>query len=249
MAVSSGALRLFSDGLAELYAPASDPASEDYPARVVNVVARLITADSCSYNHFDGPKMLAWHVEPGGVGTFPDSEQLFKQHLPEHPVLAYHLVTGNGRALRISDFLTDRQFRSLGLYCDFYRLAEVNYQLAVTVPAPGGGLIGVALNRHGRDFCTEDLDLLDLLRVHIEQAAATLPPRPPLPARPDSAENSLLTPRQARVLQLVADGQSDRGIARTLGISSRTVQTHLQHAYRALNVTSRTEALVRLRAR
>jgi DNA-binding NarL/FixJ family response regulator len=59
----------------------------------------------------------------------------------------------------------------------------------------------------------------------------------------------LLTRRQARVMQLVADGQSDRGIARALGISTRTVQAHLQHAYRALNVSSRTEALARLQAR
>jgi hypothetical protein len=48
----------------------------------------------------------------------------------------------------------------LGLYCDFYRAAEVNYQLAVTVLAPGGGLIGVALNRYRHDFCAEDLHLL-----------------------------------------------------------------------------------------
>jgi hypothetical protein len=110
----------------------SDPASQDYPARVVNVVTTLVAADSCSYNQFDGPKILAWHVEPVGTGVFPGSEESFKQRLPEHPVLAYHLVTGNGCALRISDFLSDRQFRSLGLYCDFYRAAEVNYQLAIT---------------------------------------------------------------------------------------------------------------------
>lgn len=183
-----------SDGLAELYAPPSDLVGQDYPARVVKAISRLIAADSFSYNQFDGPKILAWHVEPVGTGVFPGSEELFKQRLPEHPVLAYHLVTGNGCALRISDFLSDRQFRSLGLYCDFYRPAEVNYQLAITLRAPGGGVIGVALNRYGHDFCAEDLDLLDLLRVHIEQAA-TLPRKPPLPAPPHSPESSLLTPR------------------------------------------------------
>ncbi len=173
---------------------------QDFPARVVNVAARLVPADSCSYNHFDGPQLLAWHAEPVGTGIFPGSEQLFRQHLPEHPVLACHLVTGDGRALRISDFLSDRQFRSLGLYCDFYRAAEVNYQLAITVPAPGGGLIGLALNRCRHDFSAEDLRLLDLLRVHIGQAAATVPLRPAVPAPPDSASSPLLTPRQARIL-------------------------------------------------
>jgi DNA-binding CsgD family transcriptional regulator len=248
VSVSSDGLRLFSDGLAELYAPASDLACRDFPARVVKVAASIVPADSCSYNHFDGPRLLAWHAEPVSIGAFPGSEQLFRQHLPEHPVLACHLVTGDGRALRISDFLSDRQFRSLGLYCDFYRAAEVNYQLAITVPAPDGGLIGVALNRYRHDFCADDLHRLDLLRVHIGQAAS-LTPRTAVPAAPDSANSPLLTPRQARVLQLVADGQPDRGIARSLGISTRTVQAHLQHAYRALDVTSRTEALARLQAR
>jgi len=239
----SDALRLFSDGLAELYAPPGDTAVRDFPARVVGVTARIVGADSCSYNHLDGPRLLAWHAEPAGIGVFPGSEQQFRQHLPEHPVLACQLSTGNGRALRISDFLSDRQFRSLGLYCDFYRAAEVNYQLAITVPAPGGGLIGVALNRYRHDFRAEDRELLDLLRVHIEQAAAMIPPQ-----RTGCGNSALLTPRQARILQLVADGQSDRGIARALGISTRTVQAHLQHAYRALDASSRTEALARLQA-
>jgi DNA-binding CsgD family transcriptional regulator len=249
MPVTSDNLRLLSDALAALYAPASDRAGQDFPARVVDVAVRLVPADSCSYNHFDGPRLLAWHAEPAGIGASPGSEQQFRQHLPEHPVLACHLVTGNGRALRISDFLSDRQFRSLGLYCDFYRGAEVNYQLAISLPAPGGGLIGVALNRYRYDFRAEELTLLDLLRVHIGQAAATVPLRPAAPAPPDPANSMLLTPRQARILQLVADGQPDRGVARALGISTRTVQAHLQHAYRTLNVTSRTEALARLQAR
>ncbi len=213
-----------------------------------SVVTRLVPADSCSYNHFDGPRLLAWHAEPAGIGVFPGSEQQFRRHLPEHPVLAYHLGAGDGRALRISDFLSDRQYRSLGLYCEFYRAAEVNYQLAITVRAAGGGLIGVALNRYGHDFGAEDLDVLDLLRVHVEQAAGTLPRLSPAAAPPDPANSPLLTPRQARVLRLVADGQSDRGIARALGISTRTVQAHLQHAYRALDATSRTEALAWLKA-
>lgn len=245
MAGSADELRLFSEGVAELYAPPADLTGQDFPARVVGVAARLVHADSCSYNHFDGTRLLAWHIQPAGTGAFPGSEQMFRQHLPEHPVLARHLVTGDGRALRISDFLSDRQFRSLGLYCDFYRAAEVNYQLAITASAPGGGLIGVALNRYRHDFRDTDVGLLDLLRVHIEQAAAMLVPPPAVPVPPDFTSVPL-TPRQVRVLQLVADGQSDRGIARSLGISTRTVQAHLQHAYRALDVTSRTEALARL---
>jgi DNA-binding CsgD family transcriptional regulator len=243
-------LRQLSDGLAELYAPATAPGGADYAGRVVRVSSRLVPADSCSYNHIGGgPWLLAWLVEPVDAGAFPDGGQLLQQHLHEHPVLAHIQATGDGRARRISDFLSDRQFRSLGLYHDFYRRRGTAYQVVIAVPAPGGGLIAVALNRQRHDFSSEDLDLFDLLRTHVEQAAAiALATQPGLAATPDSAAESLLTPRQARILQLVADGQSDRGIARTLGISTRTVQSHLQHTYRALDVTSRTEAVARLRA-
>jgi DNA-binding CsgD family transcriptional regulator len=244
VASSRSTLRQLSDGLAELYAPASTPGSLDYAARVVDLAARLVPADSCSYNHIGrGGALLAWLIEPADVGTFPGGIQLFQQHLPEHPILAHVRATGDGRARRISDFLSDRQFRSLGLYRDFYRRCGVDYQVAISVPAPGGGLIGVALNRQRHDFSPADLELLDLLRIHVGQAAAIA-----LLTQPGPAADPLLTPRQARVLQLVADGQSDQGIARTLGISTRTVQAHLQHTYRALDVTSRTEAVARLRA-
>jgi DNA-binding CsgD family transcriptional regulator len=249
MAISGGMLRQLSDGLAELYAPASAPSGPDYAARVVQVAARLVPIDSCSYNHFSGSLcLLAWHIEPADAGTLPGDFQLFQQRLPEHPLLAHLRATGDGRARRISDFLSDRQFRSLGLYHDYYRRRGVDYQAATAVPAPGGGQIAVALNRQRRDFSAGELELLNLLRIHVRQAAVVaLLTQPSAAVSPAEAADPLLTPRQASILQLVAEGQSDRGIARALGISTRTVQAHLQHTYRTLDVTSRTEAVARLR--
>jgi DNA-binding NarL/FixJ family response regulator len=70
---------------------------------------------------------------------------------------------------------------------------------------------------------------------------------PPRLAPHTLADTPLLTPRQSCVLQLVAAGYNDRSIGRLLGISTRTVHTHLQHIYRVLGVTSRTEAVAQLR--
>jgi DNA-binding NarL/FixJ family response regulator len=52
-----------------------------------------------------------------------------------------------------------------------------------------------------------------------------------------------LTPRELATLRLMADGQSNREIAGELGISERTVKTHLGHLFEKLGVTSRTEAV------
>jgi DNA-binding NarL/FixJ family response regulator len=51
-----------------------------------------------------------------------------------------------------------------------------------------------------------------------------------------------LTPRELSTLRLMADGHSNKEIATTLGISERTVKTHLGHLFEKLGVTSRTEA-------
>ena len=52
-----------------------------------------------------------------------------------------------------------------------------------------------------------------------------------------------VTPRELSTLRLLADGKSNKEIAGTLGISERTVKTHLGHLFEKLGVTSRTEAV------
>lgn len=52
-----------------------------------------------------------------------------------------------------------------------------------------------------------------------------------------------LTARQAGVLVCMVQGQSNKQIARALGISEGTVKQHLNAAYRELAVGSRTEAV------
>ena len=52
-----------------------------------------------------------------------------------------------------------------------------------------------------------------------------------------------LTPRELSALQLMADGKANKEIAADLGITERTVKTHLGHLFEKLGVTSRTEAV------
>ncbi|HEX6026929.1 MAG TPA: LuxR C-terminal-related transcriptional regulator [Solirubrobacter sp.] len=75
-----------------------------------------------------------------------------------------------------------------------------------------------------------------LLALHA--ARARLKP-PPSATRPDLAA---LTPRERQILELVAQGQANKEIAATLGISERTARTHVSHVLRKLDVSSRTQA-------
>lgn len=54
-----------------------------------------------------------------------------------------------------------------------------------------------------------------------------------------------LTQREAEVLLGVAQGKTDLTIARELGMRPRTVQEHLEHLYRKLEVDTRSAAAAR----
>lgn len=52
-----------------------------------------------------------------------------------------------------------------------------------------------------------------------------------------------LTPRQADVFRVMLRGQTNKQIARTLGISDHTVKSHIDVIFREIGVTTRTEAV------
>ena len=52
-----------------------------------------------------------------------------------------------------------------------------------------------------------------------------------------------LTPRELATLRSMSEGRSNKEVASELGISERTVKTHLGHLFQKLGVTSRTEAV------
>lgn len=57
------------------------------------------------------------------------------------------------------------------------------------------------------------------------------------------AEQVLLTVRETEILNLVAQGLSNREIAEKLCVSRYTVESHIKHIYRKLSVTKRTKAV------
>ena len=62
-------------------------------------------------------------------------------------------------------------------------------------------------------------------------------------AREGAQAQSVLTPRELEVLALLADGLTMQQIGRRLGISPRTVETHVSKLYRKLDVRSRVQAV------
>ena len=83
---------------------------------------------------------------------------------------------------------------------------------------------------------TEPRELARLLRAILDDPERDWMPRVELPD---------LTPREAQVLQLMARGLSNKGIAKELGLSPETVKDYLLGAFRKLDVRDRVSAVRR----
>lgn len=64
-------------------------------------------------------------------------------------------------------------------------------------------------------------------------------------AVPDTEARALLTPREAQILDAIADGLTNKAIARRLSISLHTVKFHVESVFRKLGASTRTEAVAR----
>ena len=58
--------------------------------------------------------------------------------------------------------------------------------------------------------------------------------------------NVILTPREKEIFNLLIKNQSTKEIAKTLGISEKTVRNHISHVIQKLGVDSRIQAVFEL---
>jgi DNA-binding NarL/FixJ family response regulator len=59
--------------------------------------------------------------------------------------------------------------------------------------------------------------------------------------------DAILTPRQSQIVDLIAQGATDREIARVLQISDSTAHKHVQNALRRLNARTRSQLVASAR--
>ena len=243
------------DYLRGLYAR-RDP--EDFKRHVLETITGLVPSELTTYNELDlrtSDNVWEWEPVPSDIAGLTKA---FTLYMDENPCVAYFRRTGDGRATKISDFLTQRELRGLGYYDEYLRRVGLEHRMSVVIPKPPHSVIALALGRGGRDFSERDRLLLDLLRPHLAQAHDNAVALARIREDPehqvvtkdrhlsrDSFVRLGLTGREAEVFAGVARGETNEEIADGLYLSPLTVKTHLQHVYRKLGVGSRTEALVR----
>jgi DNA-binding CsgD family transcriptional regulator len=142
---------------------------EQFVQQLINALSRLIPATHITYNEMYPLKPESHNFVNTAELATPIAAGLWEQHMNEHPVMAHVLQTDDRRAMRISDFWSQRQLHDHGLYNDFYRLYDIEDALCITVPCRRPRVIGIGWH-DGRRFCERERLIADLVRPHISQA-------------------------------------------------------------------------------
>jgi DNA-binding CsgD family transcriptional regulator len=220
---------------------------EEFRSGLLHALLRVVPAKWSSLNE----------VGPGGVFALvhPPLDQewfvRFAELAHENVLYRRYVRTRDGRAYRFSDVATREEIEATQLHRDVYAPLGINYQLAFVLPSDPKTTLAVVMHREDRDFSDAERDFFNRARPFLIQAYRNAVGYSKLHGRSlEALERVLvghgLTGREAEVVQLVALGSSNRDVAARLGVSDRTVQKHLERAFRKLGVRTRSAAAARV---
>ena len=110
-----------------------------FPRRMLAALQHVVPVEYASYTEVNLRTAWATPVLEPAVDLRPASDRSFATSLHEHPLMASHRRTHDGRALKRSDVVTRRWFQRLALYHEHSRPMGVEYHMACTLPAPPHG--------------------------------------------------------------------------------------------------------------
>jgi DNA-binding CsgD family transcriptional regulator len=162
-----GDLKALQRSVADLYA-LRDLAT--FRSQIVQALAGIVRSDVAVYTEVDPrSRRVQWSPDVTPTLGLADPEATFARHMGEFPLFRTYR-RGQGSATKISDFMTQREFRRTAIYNEFYRRVRLDHQIAKGLPGPPELITSVCMLRQGRDFSERDRLLLDLLRPHLNQA-------------------------------------------------------------------------------
>ncbi len=137
----------------------------------VEAVRALIGSECATYSDFDLLTSTAVETLDPGLVLPAAAREAFDRHMHEHPLITHYAKTGDGRAYKASDFISQSKLLRLALYGEYIKpYFNTHYQIAMAIKADPTRIVGLSLARKRRDFSERDRLLLNLLRPHLLQA-------------------------------------------------------------------------------
>ena len=249
--LSMQALAHFSEHLTRLV-PAVG--SDDFPMRLVAMLKQMVRCDDATIIVYPGTDLPV--VEYFEVPNGAENSTLDIYAKGAFLLDPFYLAASRDRAFgvfRLSE-LAPKDFRSSDYYRNWYRNCGYQDECGYLIQTRAEGFINIALGQTtaGATFSKGEIAVLEdiqptvemLCRRHWEDAVTRSPGvnlRGKLHAALTDFGSSLLTEREAQVINLVLHGHSTKTLADKLSISMETVKLHRKHAYSKLEVSSQAE--------
>jgi DNA-binding CsgD family transcriptional regulator len=216
-----------------VYEAADVDGANPFPKFVLEALRRLVRCDVVAFHERVGwGAAVTWVGEPRGTMT-PAIRDASRRYWTECP------LTPHEGARKYSDLLSRREFHRLGLYQECARPLGVEDVFRVWLDARGRDRARLEFDRAERDFRERDRAVLDFLLPHLARHYQRVGRH----GRRVDGSRAHLTPREAEILELVAEGRSNAEVAQLRWISPDTVRKHLENAYQKLGVHTRTAAV------
>jgi len=177
------------------------------------------------------------NMDPANIKQY---ETYFQFNDPITPLMKRYEV-----AVRATDVLKHDALRKTEFFNDFLSKDGLYWGVNLYAWHQGHNLGDMRIwrDRRRENFSEDDLRMLDMIQPAFTSALARARNHSGMRKTTPSSPPSLiikLSPREQETAQLVAQGLSDKEIARRLNISATTVRTHLEHAFKKTGAHNRT---------
>ncbi len=144
----------------------------EFTAHLVAAIPTVIASDATGYNEISSWRRFAsYQGWPPDHPDIPDGQEILGRYAQQSPLITHAERTGDTSAHKITDFVSQREFRATTLFNEYYRPLQLHYNMGVKLAPGADPLIAIGLLRSRRDFSSRDIMLMDFMRPHLLQAS------------------------------------------------------------------------------
>lgn len=163
---------------------------DEFPRAVLRLLPELVASDVTSYNEVNlAAGRIVGLITPFHISIETLGEML-QPFVKDHPLIGHFAQNGDASPTAFSDLMSARQWHKTAIYNEFFRVMEIEDQIALGLENQSPLLFGVTLNRSNRSFSARDRTVLHLLQPHLAQAHANAVEWTRLQSRPNPAKTS-----------------------------------------------------------
>lgn len=135
----------------------------------------LIPCVDSSYNEMNmDAERVRFLAVPNRDHLLERFRPIFERLMRQNPLIRHFEDTGDTRAMMWSDFITLDELHRTELYEEMFSVLGVDSQMAMTLPAPPGIVVGFAVNTGPEGFSERDRAVMNALRPHLAHAYRTI---------------------------------------------------------------------------